>query len=395
MNHPYFATKRGSMPEMPAHAYAAIGEITARLLARLGMPHEDEPTWEDVVFRSLLQSTAYTIALHAVHMATLDGSLFTLNELAVKCMEEAYSDGMSAAPSHEEQAARVLFALRIDPTCGDAWLIAGILHTEAGNYAEAQACLDEARERFVQRIDPQRLAPTGKRSREQWIWYFTGDRDYMRTIMAQAELARAQGNVKHAIDRYQELLRLNPGDNMGIRDVLMGYALETDHDAVLRSVLKRYATWEHIDGVKEAANDTIHQYNHAILLFRTGGASPESHDALHAAFAKNRHIPAMLVFALDVPSRDELGPYAHGSLTEAALYVALSRVGWQRTPGAIAWLTTEATVAGLLTKSQRRFHAAQSEEPIYIQPPPRDPGVFADVDWRHLPTPPLTIAGQD
>ena len=193
-------------------------------------------------------------------------------------------------------------------------------------------------------------------------------------------MARAQGKVKHAIGRYQELLRLNPGDNMGIRDVLMGYALETGHDAALRSVLKRYAAWENIDGVKEAANDTIHQYFQAILLYRAGGASPEAHDALHAAFAKSRHIPAMLVFAPDVPSRDELGPYAHGSPTEAALYVTLSRVGWQQTPGAIAWLTTEATVAGLLTKGKRGSQAAQSEEPIYIQPPPRDPGVFADVD---------------
>ena len=74
MTHPYFATIRSPLPEMPAHGYAALGEITYHLLTRLGFPHEEEPTWEDVLLRLLLQCVAQDVALSAAHMATLDGS---------------------------------------------------------------------------------------------------------------------------------------------------------------------------------------------------------------------------------------------------------------------------------------------------------------------------------
>lgn len=69
----------------------------------------------------------------------------------------------------------------------------------------------------------------GSEAFEEWEGHFWGileTRPYMRARHGLALCLWEAGESKKAIEHYTEMLRLNPGDNQGIRYVLAGCLLE-------------------------------------------------------------------------------------------------------------------------------------------------------------------------
>ncbi len=66
----------------------------------------------------------------------------------------------------------------------------------------------------------QALGPEGFEEYAGHFWGFFETRPYMRARAGLAAALDALGEVDAAIGNYQEMLRLNPGDNQGIRYVL-------------------------------------------------------------------------------------------------------------------------------------------------------------------------------
>src|SRR5438874_11728733 len=120
------------------------------------------------------------------------------------------------------------------------------------------------------------------------------------------------------------MLRLNPGDNQGLRYTLAGFLLFLDRDEDLARLLEQYAdegsaTWA---------------YTRALLAFRQQGDTLEARRLLKAAKKTNKHVPAYLAGA-KFPSDQPPGYYSPGDESEALTYLGGFLAPWKATPGAV------------------------------------------------------------
>jgi hypothetical protein len=123
------------------------------------------------------------------------------------------------------------------------------------------------------------------------------------------------------------MLRLNPGDNQGIRYSLLNLLLTLNRDAEAQKLLKQYED----DGMAEWL------YTRALLAFRTGGASAAAETALREAMDSNAHVLVYLTGRKRIPAH--LPDYVTwGGEDEAITYASSYLAHWRRTPGAIDWL---------------------------------------------------------
>lgn len=125
------------------------------------------------------------------------------------------------------------------------------------------------------------------------------------------------------------MLRLNPGDNQGIRYVLSSCLLDLGRDVELAALLK-----EHEDDAMAAW-----AYTTALVAYRTEGDGAKARQLLASAKKTNPHVPAYLVGKKKMPKRlpDYIG---FGDENEAIAYVGDSGSGWKKTPGALEWLAS-------------------------------------------------------
>jgi len=212
-------------------------------------------------------------------------------------------------------------ALTVSPDCADAYVIlaedeaetreealayyrAGV---EAGRRALGEACF----------LDPEIAGH---------FWAVLETRPYMRALEGLASVQERLGRTNEAIAHYRELLRLNPGDNQGIRYVLLRLLVRLDRDDEAKALLEEYehdwsADW---------------QYTSALLAFRRE-PGPRADEALKAALRMNAHVPAYITGKKRIPGRlpDRFTP---GEDSEAAVYGEAWLSEWRKTSGAVGWL---------------------------------------------------------
>ena len=134
-----------------------------------------------------------------------------------------------------------------------------------------------------------------------------------------------QKRLGEAVEHYQEMLRLNPNDNQGVRDILINLLIELGRDEEAWTLIESYPE----DGALLA-------FPRALLSFRRHGDSPESRQTLKKAIQLNLFVPGMLLGDLEPPPRGDF--YSPSGEREAGLYLALSRHTWAGTEGALEWL---------------------------------------------------------
>ena len=130
---------------------------------------------------------------------------------------------------------------------------------------------------------------------------------------------------------YWDLLRLNPNDNQGIRDLLMPCLIELDRDKDAEKLFKQFEE----DGM------ALWMYSRALLDFRKHGDSPTASASLKAALAENKYVPSYLFGRKKVP-RTLPAYYSFGDENEAVFYDHGNRAAWKATPGALEWLSAKA-----------------------------------------------------
>jgi tetratricopeptide (TPR) repeat protein len=216
-------------------------------------------------------------------------------------------------------------ALEISPDCADAYTL----------LAEQARSRKEALELFEKAVaaGERALGPDVFRDEVGHFWGLIETRPYMRAREALASTLWTVGRRDEAVGHLQELLRLNPNDNQGVRYTLAGWLLAEGRDDELRQLLERYD--------EESANIA---YTKALLAFRRHGDTPEARDLLRAARSANKHVPAYLLGERPMPL-DQPGYYSPGEPNEAILYAGSALRGWRETPGAIAWLKEQVTPA--------------------------------------------------
>jgi tetratricopeptide (TPR) repeat protein len=211
-------------------------------------------------------------------------------------------------------------ALEVSPDCADAYVL----------LAEEAATLDTSLDLYRQGIaaGERAMGPDTMRDEVGHFWGIVATRPYMRAKMGLAQCLQDMERTDEAIGHYQDLLRLNPHDNQGVRDILLPLLLVVGQDSAAGTLLLQYAddasaTWK---------------YGWTLWAFRQEGDSPAAQKRLRAAVKANRHVIAYLSGKAPIP--DMLpDSYALGSNEEAILCADGLFEAWRVTPGADRWLS--------------------------------------------------------
>jgi tetratricopeptide (TPR) repeat protein len=213
-------------------------------------------------------------------------------------------------------------ALAPCPDCADAYVL---LAEHARNRKQALRLYEQglvAGERA--------LGPEPFRTGLGRFWGLLETRPYMRARLGLAHSLWTAGRREEAVQHLQDMLRLNPGDNQGVRSTLAGFLLFLDRDDDLAQLLQQYA---------DEASATW-AYTKALLGFRKHGDTPEARRLLKEARKTNKHVPAYLL-GEKFPPAEPPGSYSPGDENEALNYLGSFLAGWKSTPGAVAWLQAE------------------------------------------------------
>lgn len=210
-------------------------------------------------------------------------------------------------------------ALRISDLCADAHSL--LAEDAARTLVEKRAHCERALAAGEKAVGPQTFKDSVGH-----FWGILDTRPYMRARSALADCLWECGERAAAIGHLQDMLRLNPNDNQGVRYLLTGWLLSVrDHDA-LEKLLQAYrgdssANWG---------------YSGTLLAFRRAD-EPGSSRSLANAWQQNSYVPALLIGWAAIPGQVP-DYYSPGGRDEAILYVLENRENWAATEGALPWL---------------------------------------------------------
>ncbi len=226
-------------------------------------------------------------------------------------------------------------ALATSPNCADAYVL----------LAEEEAdTVGRALDYYQQGVAAGRRA-LGEGYFSEEVGHFWGlleTRPYMRALHGQANMLWQLRRHEEAAAIFREMLRLNPGDNQGVRYSLLQLLLELDRVEEARALIAQY----------EDEYSSTWLYTQALLAFKQEGDSPASTSALKDALKQNPHVPAYLSGKKRIPNRlpDTISP---GNETEAIDYAVGHLNDWRRTPGAVDWIAPH-VVSAPRRKTARR-----------------------------------------
>lgn len=253
---------------------------------------------------------------------------FMMSQLAASRVGEAVDaaqDIMFDAWECDDPKRRVTLAreaLNVSADCADAYVLLAM--DQAQTNAEALALYAEgvaAGERAL-----------GKAAFEEDVGEFWGlleTRPYMRARLGLAVALWENGCRDEATGHANELIRLNPNDNQGIRYLLVSWFLTLGRDAEAEVLLRNY----------KGDDSAFWSWSRALLAFRQSGDNAAARKVLAAAVANNRHVLPFLIGRQNLPA--EPPPYySPGGRNEAQTYAVEGIEAWAAAPGALDWLRT-------------------------------------------------------
>jgi tetratricopeptide (TPR) repeat protein len=235
--------------------------------------------------------------------------------------QEVIYEALEATGARRARLARK--ALTISPDCAEAYvLLAEMSHDPKkarGLYEQGVPAGERALGKEIFEALPQEDEPG--------FWSLIETRPYMRALQGLAEVQWRLGEHDAAIGHAKELLRLNPGDNQGIRYLLVNWLLIVGDDEAAGELLAKYpdewsASW--------AFTEVLH-------TLRRSGPGRAADQALEHAMEVNPHVPFYLL-GLREPPKQMPNSYGMGDENEAIVYLMEGAGAWVETPNAITWL---------------------------------------------------------
>jgi len=211
-------------------------------------------------------------------------------------------------------------ALALSRDCADAYVLLG---------DEAARSLEEAKTLYEQGVKAgeRALGVEAFQSLVGAFWNELETRPYMRARYALADCLWSLGHSREAITHFGDMLRLNPGDNQGIRFVLARCLLEIEDDKALGELLDRY----------KEDRTTYWAYTRALHVYRVEASSFRAEVLLKAALCANYHVPTYLLGRKPIPSVLPT-TLTLGQEDEAINYAAEFMAGWAQSGDALDWL---------------------------------------------------------
>jgi tetratricopeptide (TPR) repeat protein len=159
------------------------------------------------------------------------------------------------------------------------------------------------------------------------FWGLHHTRPFMRAKQAIAERYLESGELINAACEMEQMLRLNPNDNQGMRWILMEVYCRMDRLDDAEHLLRKYPE----DGTP------FLPFTGLLIRFRKEGDSPELRRSLREQADWNPHIVSRLMEP-SLISREVYTMFSPGSPEEANLYSQQFLSVWKAIPGAITWL---------------------------------------------------------
>ena len=263
--------------------------------------------------------------LQAALQQRFSGPVDEISSLAVTPLERAQDLAYRAAEASGRRRIQMARkALELSPDCADAHVL---LAEEAGS-------VEEARDHYARGVaaGERALGPETFAAETGRFWQVLGARPYLRARFGLARCLEQLGRTDEAVEGYRELLRLDAGDAVGARNVLLAVLLGAGWDGEAAALLAQF---------EEDDIFALWKYGYALCAFRKEGDGPEARRRLAAAVEANSYAPAYLG-----RRRSWSGPppasYALGSEEEATLIDEALGAPWRATPGAERWLAQHA-----------------------------------------------------
>jgi hypothetical protein len=230
----------------------------------------------------------------------------------------AWKAMQSADPGRQLDLAQQALQLSLD--CTDAYIV---LSRFVDDGRQAFVLLEQglaAAERVLGKDMEARLA--GR------FWCDVETRPYLRARLGLSECLWSLGRPEESVAHLQDMLRLNPGDNQGVRHLLAAHLLDLGRDAEFDVLAANYDE-----------PSAFFLFSKSLREFRRSGDSPAARKLLTQARQSNRFVlPHLLALTLNDEPLHLPEMYSPGDRNEALLYVADFACGWKHTPGAITWL---------------------------------------------------------
>ena len=247
----------------------------------------------------------------------MDGGRAVEDDPRRQAQELAYN-AMEAHGRRRKSLARK--ALKLWPECVDAL---GILAASETDPVEAIKLLERAVEAGRKDLGEQAFTDDVGH-----FWGLTETRPYMRVRYSLAHGLWETGRTGDALDHFRDLLRLNPGDNQGVRFFFAPALIQTGHFDETERLLMAFkddcgAWWA---------------FTWALLTFLTQGDHALARRRLTAAFKTNPYLAPMLIGRMDLPPNTP-SYFQFGEVTEAQALIFDLLPVWSASEGAIEWTT--------------------------------------------------------
>ncbi len=310
-------TKPGNESPSPQRSAPTPGSFGPRSMEK--MMRDLTKVLEQQEFESIEEANAFLEQLTGKQIPEMPPEDDPLSQ-AQDLVYQAYE-----ASSRKQAVKLARQALEISPDYTDAYVL--LAEADAKTEEEARAYYRKGVEAGERALGPE-LFEEGAGH----FWGILETRPYMRARQGLAQTLWLMGEEEAAIEHFRAMLRLNPGDNQGIRYLLADCLLATDRVDELQGLLEQYeddasASWA---------------YNRALLLFRQEGESDEASAALDQALEYNPHVPDYLLGKKKLPK--EMPAYlGFGDKNEAIDYASTGIAHWRHTYGALRWLRKHAS----------------------------------------------------
>jgi tetratricopeptide (TPR) repeat protein len=211
-------------------------------------------------------------------------------------------------------------AIELSTDCADAYTI--LAEDAAQTWDEALAYYHQAVEAGKRAIGADAFE---EHTGHFWLAFET--RPYMRARDGLANCLWLMDRRDEAVEHLEDMLRLNPNDNQGMRYTLLECYIRMDKFKEAEMLLKQYKD--------EGSANWL--YNWAYVLFRVKGRSLAATKKLKQALRQNPFVPEYLLQIEMIPL--DLPPYVgFGDETEAQHYAANAFEFWLKHEDSLDWL---------------------------------------------------------
>ncbi len=246
----------------------------------------------------------------------------TFNNEALNQAQEIMWDAWDT-PNKRSRISLARKALKISPDCADAYVLLAL---------DAAKSPDEAFELYKTGMEAGERAIGKKMFKEEagYFWGILETRPYMRARLGVANCLRDAGKISEAAGHYKDMLRLNPNDNQGIRELLMPCLIIMGRDKEAEALYKKY----------EDDSSAAWAYSRALIDFRSKGSSPEADKSIVEGLKRNKYIPIYLLEMRKIP-KTMPEYYSPGDVNEAIGYAHFNLGAWKNSPGSLEWLASQ------------------------------------------------------